>query len=145
MASRSNAKPERVSYTFPSVSTTLSGPLAHPSANNCHCSGVNAVAVDSTRSIMYSAGRDSSIRAWSFGNHQILRSSLTRPSGASLPVRPHNPLLQLILSCLHLELLTQKPCPTVVIRFSNCAAELSPFRRLMRLFASTTSTSTATG
>jgi hypothetical protein len=88
MTSRQQGKSERVSFTFPAVASSIPGSLAHPSANNCHCSGVNAIVVDSSRSILYSAGRDSSIRAWSFGNHTTLRNAKTAPSGVVIPVRP---------------------------------------------------------
>lgn len=94
MASRSNGKVERVSYTFPSVASEIPGSFAHPSANNCHCSGVNAIAVDATRSIMYSAGRDSSIRAWSFGNHQTLKQAKTASSVSSFPVRAFHAMIK---------------------------------------------------
>lgn len=86
MTSRAQSKPESVSFTFPSVATKELGSLAHPSATNSHCSGVNALAVDFERSILYSAGRDSSIRAWSFGNHETLLNAKHRPSRLTLPV-----------------------------------------------------------
>lgn len=90
MASRTQAKPEKVSYTFPAPAVPISASLSHPSVNECHCSGVNAVVVDAARSLMYSAGRDTSIRAWSFGDHRTLTSAKTAPSASSIPVRHLN-------------------------------------------------------
>lgn len=89
MASKPQTNPVTVSFTFPAVSSKELGSLAHPSANNSHCSGVNSLAVDSERSILYSAGRDSSIRAWSFGNHESLANAKLRPNGLTLPVCHH--------------------------------------------------------
>jgi WD40 repeat protein len=47
-------KKNRVSYALP-----------HPGALNAgHCFGVNALALDEHRNVLYSAGRDSTIKSW---------------------------------------------------------------------------------
>lgn len=122
MASKPQTHPQTVSFTFPAVSSKELGSLAHPSANNSHCSGVNALAVDSERSILYSAGRDSSIRAWSFGNHESLVNAKLRPGGLTLPVRC------LLNSYLHSSLaLMTGLVPLILHNPSRCLLSADPF------------------
>lgn len=58
-------KKNRVSYSIP-----------HPAQLNAgHCFGVNAVALDDVNNVLYSAGRDSTIKSWKLDPSKKVKST----------------------------------------------------------------------